>query len=107
MFFFFFFFLMIRRPPRSTRRLTLFPYTTLFRPARAAPFDFLTGARIVIRESRPGNRCLRQQWRGWRKVRAPADRVPGNAWGARAHGKCNREQTAQVPHGTGKGETVR
>src|SRR2546422_11564890 len=29
--FFFFFFLMIRRPPRST----LFPYTTLFRSARA------------------------------------------------------------------------
>src|SRR6184192_4490175 len=26
-----FFFLMIRRPPRSTRRFTLFPYTTLFR----------------------------------------------------------------------------
>src|SRR6184192_3109324 len=25
------FFLIIRRPPRSTRRLTLFPYTTLFR----------------------------------------------------------------------------
>jgi aldehyde:ferredoxin oxidoreductase len=24
-------FLMIRRPPRSTRELTLFPYTTLFR----------------------------------------------------------------------------
>src|SRR6059058_6333265 len=29
--FFFFFFLTIRRPPRSTRRYTLFPYTTLFR----------------------------------------------------------------------------
>src|SRR5438034_2487318 len=29
----FFFFLMIRRPPRST----LFPYTTLFRSARASP----------------------------------------------------------------------
>src|SRR6184192_2011228 len=29
---------MIRRPPRSTRRLTLFPYTTLFRSlARARP----------------------------------------------------------------------
>src|SRR6059058_6584591 len=28
---FFFFFIMIRRPPRSTRRYTLFPYTTLFR----------------------------------------------------------------------------
>src|SRR6184192_3527294 len=25
---------MIRRPPRSTRRLTLFPYTTLFRSKR-------------------------------------------------------------------------
>src|SRR5256885_5275346 len=74
---------------------------------RARAFDFSARARIVIRESRPGSRCLRQQWRGWRKVRAPADRVPGNAWGARAHGKCNREQTAQVPHGTGKGETDR
>src|SRR6184192_4792109 len=31
----FFFFLMIRPPPRSTRRLTLFPYTTLFRSSRA------------------------------------------------------------------------
>jgi len=30
----------------------------------------------------------------WRKVRASTDRVPGNAWGARAHGKCNRKQTA-------------
>src|SRR6059058_3776454 len=27
----YFFFLMIRRPPRSPRRYTLFPYTTLFR----------------------------------------------------------------------------
>src|SRR3546814_9095489 len=28
---------MIRRPPRSTRTDTLFPYTTLFRSARARP----------------------------------------------------------------------
>src|SRR3546814_15061567 len=28
---------MIRRPPRSTRTDTLFPYTTLFRSARASP----------------------------------------------------------------------
>src|SRR2546422_10645646 len=35
LFFFFFFFLMIRRPPRST----LFPYTTLFRSARAERDD--------------------------------------------------------------------
>src|SRR3546814_9965556 len=32
---FLFFFLMIRRPPRSTRTDTLFPYTTLFRLAKA------------------------------------------------------------------------
>src|SRR5213076_3581302 len=31
----FFFFLMIRRPPRSTRLVTLFPYTTLFRSWRS------------------------------------------------------------------------
>src|SRR3546814_7026813 len=30
---------MIRRPPRSTRTDTLFPYTTLFRSAGAAPAD--------------------------------------------------------------------
>lgn len=30
----------------------------------------------------------------WRKVRAPKGRVPGNAWGARAYGKCSRKYTA-------------
>src|SRR6059058_2810588 len=42
----FFFFLMIRRPPRSTRRYTLFPYTTLFRSfldeIGDMPFDLQT-----------------------------------------------------------------
>src|SRR5213076_3503347 len=33
-----FFFLMIRRPPRSTRLVTLFPYTTLFRSRVGATF---------------------------------------------------------------------
>src|SRR5216684_5286058 len=48
--FLFFFFLMIRRPPRST----LFPYTTLFRPARPA-----AGARG--RDGRPvGSRTSRR-----------------------------------------------
>ena len=43
-----------------------------------------------------------------RKVRAPQGRVPGNAWAARADGKCNREQTAERPARVrGKGETVR
>src|SRR6266498_4372689 len=42
-FFFFFFFLMIRRPPRST----LFPYTTLFRPAPPGPTT-------QVRTCRPG-----------------------------------------------------
>ena len=43
----------------------------------------------------------------WRKVRAPQDTVPGNAWGARAYGKCHRKHTANVPQGAGKGEKVR
>src|SRR6188768_2387578 len=42
------FFLMIRPPPRSTRRLTLFPYTTLFR----------SGDRIVAVAVRVGQRPL-------------------------------------------------
>ena len=42
-----------------------------------------------------------------RKVRAPQGKVPGNAWEARAYGKCHRKQTAQAPKGAGKGETVR
>src|SRR5213076_3517499 len=36
-FYFFFFLLMIRQPPRSTRLVTLFPYTTLFRSAGRRP----------------------------------------------------------------------
>src|SRR3546814_10197756 len=41
-----FFFLMIRRPPISTRTDTLFPYTTLFRSARARA-EAATAQRIV------------------------------------------------------------
>src|SRR3546814_18350316 len=42
-----FFFLSLRRPPRSTRTDTLFPYTTLFRSARA-PFENETAAEQII-----------------------------------------------------------
>src|SRR5215467_3124939 len=51
----FLFFLMIRRPPRST----LFPYTTLFRSARARPGEVLAveheGAQVAVA---PGPRVL-------------------------------------------------
>src|SRR6059058_1979893 len=45
------FFLMIRRPPRSTRRYTLFPYTTLFRSRRGAPVahELLEEERVAAR----------------------------------------------------------
>src|SRR5260370_7838515 len=46
----FFFFLMIRRPPRST----LFPYTTLFRSARAATRPRACSCRAP---------CMRAPWR--------------------------------------------
>src|SRR6184192_2863511 len=42
-----FFFLRIRRPPRSTRRLTLFPYTTLFRSG-FRPVTGLGGSAVVF-----------------------------------------------------------
>src|SRR6184192_4952060 len=47
---------MIRRPPRSTRRLTLFPYTTLFRSPRrrCSPHgDFSSGSTAAPRSSSP------------------------------------------------------
>src|SRR3546814_16817858 len=47
----FFFFLMIRRPPRSTRTDTLFPYTTLFRSAAAAPLAGTAGTGLHGRAS--------------------------------------------------------
>ena len=44
--------------------------------------------------SRSDGRREGLQGRSWRKVRAPQDGMPGNAWGARAHGKCHRKYTA-------------
>src|SRR3546814_7842720 len=54
---------MIRRPPRSTRIDTLFPYTTLFRSPRSAPWHRRfppalqhehTSARVSSPRSKPG-----------------------------------------------------
>ena len=48
--------------------------------------------------SRPGNRRPLPGFRcGGRKVRAPADGTPGNAWEAQAYGKCHRKYTARRP----------
>jgi len=41
-----------------------------------------------------------------RKVRASKSRVPPKRRAERSDGKCNREQTARVLNGLGKGETV-
>ena len=50
---------------------------------------------VSSRGGEPARQSLLRK--GWRKVRAQRVEVPGNAWGARAHGKCNRKQTAEVP----------
>ena len=44
----------------------------------------------------------------WRKVRTLVSRVPGNAWGAKAYGKCRRKYTAWfgLVLKLGKGEKV-
>src|SRR3546814_18270464 len=43
-----FFFLFILRPPRSTRTVTLFPYTTLFRPLRHLQRCEIGGGFIIL-----------------------------------------------------------
>src|SRR5256885_7285055 len=60
--YFFFFFLMIRRPPRST----LFPYTTLFRSAKAAP--------VGMRCTCSCARLLSLRRRFWRRLLDRRDR---------------------------------
>ena len=58
--------------------------------------------------SRTGNRARLDDLPRARKVRAPQDGVPGNAWGAQAYGKCHRKHTADgVARRTGKVEKVR
>src|SRR3546814_12487203 len=50
-----FFFLMIRRPPRSTRTDSPFPYTTLFRSARARRQGF-SAERVAVEGTHAGLR---------------------------------------------------
>ena len=51
---------------------------------------------------------FRASGQGWRKVRASQGTVPGNAWEARAYGKCNRKIPPKCcASGAGKGEMVR
>src|SRR3546814_12493052 len=69
--FVYFFFLMIRRPPRSTRTDTLFPYTTLFRSAKAEELGVHSpeGRRAITQRTRDpkmdaGDRAeLAERWR--------------------------------------------
>src|SRR6059058_5537634 len=64
----FFFFLKIRRPPRSTRRYTLFPYTTLFRSARSRADSAV--ARRPLHERPLGQRVPAREGGGLRAARA-------------------------------------
>src|SRR5690606_8423275 len=93
------------RPSKGASRCALWGVMAAVRCAQGAPYGWWryndaaksTGQSPRLPSLAPG-----------RKVRAPQGRVPGNAWAARADGKCNREQTADGPsRGSGKGETVR
>src|SRR6059058_3897 len=55
-----FFFLMTRGPPRSTRRYTLFPYTTLFRSPSRGPPSTTHGDRVSRSVNRSGSLALRR-----------------------------------------------
>src|SRR6184192_4564798 len=58
---------MIRRPPRSTRRLTLFPYTTLFRSPVTVATGLVERRRALARAAAPPAAGL-HAWLTWRKV---------------------------------------
>src|SRR3546814_1756246 len=86
---------MIRRPPRSTRTDTLFPYTTLFRSARA--YRALRGVRTVVLALDVCGPCL--QTLGYRHLHSIARR--GAALLRRhARGMCVRPNQAGGPQRT-------
>src|SRR3546814_14765091 len=55
---------MIRRPPRSTRTVTLFPYTTLFRSGRKVRWGFLPFQSIADNLDDPWFESRKQAWQG-------------------------------------------
>src|SRR3546814_12842486 len=81
-----FFFVMIRRPPRSTRTDTLFPYTTLFRSARA--------------RRRPHPRSVRNHGERGRRALHPAPRDPpprkGPGGHLRGRNRRSEEHTSEL-----------
>jgi hypothetical protein len=52
----------------------------------ATDIDKTLGAKSGIIQPESAKQSLLIIRYGWRKVRAPMDRVPGNAWEARAYG---------------------
>src|SRR6188474_1706076 len=86
----FFFFLMIRRPPRSTRRYTLFPYTTLFRPRTAFTRPAPRGGGRANRGAAVRYLALPRRGLGRRAV-------PARAVRRGAGGRCAARGRALVP----------
>lgn len=64
--------------------------------AHSAPTPTRSCVRQCTRRSRPGSRVIHASAMP-RKVRAPQGTVPGNAWAARADGKCNRKIPPNAP----------
>src|SRR6184192_1593610 len=63
---------MIRRPPRSTRRLTLFPYTTLFRSRKHQAIELLVGAHVRLKGVR-GRVGAGRDRKSTRQLQSPID----------------------------------
>ena len=87
---------------RATMRLISARCSSKSNPPRINARDL----RMVHTES--ARQSLSLPGKAWRKVRAPQGTVPGNAWEARAYGKCNRKIPPKCrASGAGKGEMVR
>jgi hypothetical protein len=76
------------------------------RPRSDARFDFAERGFIVLGESWPGNRCCSLGCGGGKSGlrRIGCQVTPG---GREPTESATESETAQVPQGTGKGETVR
>src|SRR3546814_14263588 len=86
------FFLITRRPPRSTRTDTLFPYTTLFRSARAIRRGSPSAAALPNRGCR-GNR----EWtRSVPEIPHESCPAPARSGGADANRGRSEEHTSEL-----------
>src|SRR6059058_6564572 len=95
---FFFFFLIMRRPAISTRRYTLFPYTTLFRSVGARAEDRGRAGRRELRRVEPphADRAVGELQRGDTELGPPVLHLVHQAAGLPARPPVRRPRGGEL-----------